>query len=355
MSGGEADDSAAEIDGTSDQDLVSSVISCLKVSRDPITVMLEHSNAKTQQEDKESIKAYAKIAGREWTYYIQTLHVTIGRPPDRDQRPDVQSSPVAVAARALPDVNIDLGPSKFVSRLHAEIFFDGGDTACWRVRVNGRNGIRLNNTVLKRGANAQISCGDVLEIANTEMMFVTPGDPPAIHQTFLDRAHRFAAGEDALSWDESQHAHPEQPGRRASVSSNRYTAVAEDRVAPPTAAVTPTPNRKSTPTTARPHSRDTADAPAIKTSPLYNRGMMMESTEEIDYSKDSAKDIKPPYSYASMIAQAIFSSDEEKLTLNNIYTWIMDKYAFYRHSQTGWQVCCIRFWTSPIAFQSSCV
>ncbi|KAL1998226.1 hypothetical protein VTN02DRAFT_6620 [Thermoascus thermophilus] len=64
---------------------------------------------------------------------------------------------------------------------------------------------------------------------------------------------------------------------------------------------------------------------------------MMESTEEIDYSKDSAKDLKPPYSYATMIAQAIFSSEEEKLTLNSIYQWIMEKYAFYRHSQSGWQ------------------
>lgn len=63
----------------------------------------------------------------------------------------------------------------------------------------------------------------------------------------------------------------------------------------------------------------------------------MESTEEIDYSKDAAKDLKPPYSYATLIAQAIFSSEEEKLTLNSIYTWIMERYAFYRHSQSGWQ------------------
>ena len=65
--------------------------------------------------------------------------------------------------------------------------------------------------------------------------------------------------------------------------------------------------------------------------------MMVESTEEIDYSLDSAKDLKPPLSYATMIGQAIMNSDEEKLTLNNIYGWIMEKYAFYRHSQTGWQ------------------
>jgi len=73
-------------------------------------------------------------------------------------------------------------------------------------------------------------------------------------------------------------------------------------------------------------------------SPLYGRGMMMESTQEIDYSRDSAKDLKPPYSYATMIAQAIFSSEEEKLTLSNIYSFIADKYAFYRHSNSGWQV-----------------
>ena len=64
----------------------------------------------------------------------------------------------------------------------------------------------------------------------------------------------------------------------------------------------------------------------------------MESTQEIDYSRDAAKDLKPSYSYATMIAQAIFSSEEEKLTLSNIYAYIVDKFAFYRHSNSGWQV-----------------
>jgi Gpi18-like mannosyltransferase len=71
---------------------------------------------------------------------------------------------------------------------------------------------------------------------------------------------------------------------------------------------------------------------------MYGRGMMMESTQEIDYGRDSAKDLKPPFSYAIMIAQAIFSSEDEKMTLANIYSFIADKYAFYRHSNSGWQV-----------------
>jgi len=66
--------------------------------------------------------------------------------------------------------------------------------------------------------------------------------------------------------------------------------------------------------------------------------MLMESTEEIDYSKDGAKDIKPPLSYAQLIGQAILASPEEKLTLAKIYDYIKEKYAFYRFSGGGWQV-----------------
>jgi hypothetical protein len=75
-----------------------------------------------------------------------------------------------------------------------------------------------------------------------------------------------------------------------------------------------------------------------KLSPRYNRGLNLESNDDIDFGLDSAKDLKPPYSYATMIAQAILSASDEKLTLNSIYTWIMDRYAFYRHSNSGWQV-----------------
>lgn len=58
-----------------------------------------------------------------------------------------------------------------------------------------------------------------------------------------------------------------------------------------------------------------------------------------DLSKDENKHIKPQYSYAQMITQAIMSAPEGKLTLNGIYTYIMDQYAYYRHQYpSGWQV-----------------
>lgn len=328
----EADDSSPDNEVSENQDLVDMVISCLSVPRDDVRVMRDHSNAKT--ENKQSIRAYAKIAGRNWTYYVKTLHVNIGREPDREQRIDEQSSPVTIAARALPEVHVDLGPGKFVSRLHAEIFYDGEQTAAWHIRVNGRNGVRLNNVVLKRGTDAILSCGDIIEIANTQMMFVTPGDQANIHSSFVERAHRIANGEESQDWDAAQHAHPRPPQSTDDPADSIVTAAASGGQA----SLASAPHILKRQVTPPPRSPDTSGARTAKHSPLYNRGMMMESTEEIDYSKDSAKDLKPPYSYATLIAQAIFSSEEEKLTLNHIYTWIVNKYAFYRHSQSGWQV-----------------
>lgn len=302
--------------------------------------MEHHSNAKTRQENQESVKAYAKIAGREWTYYVKSLSVTIGRPPDREQKLDAQSSPVAVAAQALPEVHIDLGPNKVISRLHAEIFYDGTeDPPCWRIRVNGRNGVRLNNVLLKRGACSPLKCGDILDIANTQMIFVTPEEQAEIHPSFLNKLNGMQTAEETNTWDASQHAHPEPaaPSRPVSFTSNGpQQVVGRNGVGPAqTAAVTPSKRQATPASTIRPRSRDAT----VKPSPLYNRGMMMESTEEIDYSSDSAKDLKPPFSYANLIGQAIFSTEEEKLSLSNIYKFIMDKYAFYRHTNSGWQVC----------------
>ncbi|KAL4897169.1 fork head domain-containing protein [Aspergillus ambiguus] len=322
----EADDSSPEHDLSENQDLVDLVISYLETAREEVRVQRDHSNLKS--ENKQSVRAYAKIAGRNWTYYVKTLHVNIGREPDREQKLDEQSSPVTIAARALPEVNVDLGPSKFVSRLHAEIFYDGEETASWHIRVNGRNGVRLNNAVLKRGTDAILSCGDIVEIANTQMMFVTPGDKANIHPSFVERAQRLANGEEEIpAWEASQHAHP------AAHATSQETAPATANQP----SLAPAPHFLKRQVTPPPRSPDTVGARTAKQSPLYNRGMMMESTEEIDYSKDTAKDLKPPYSYATLIAQAIFSSEEEKLTLNSIYNWIMEKYAFYRHSQSGWQ------------------
>ena len=48
---------------------------------------------------------------------------------------------------------------------------------------------------------------------------------------------------------------------------------------------------------------------------------------------------KPPYTYASLIAQAVSSADSHKLTLNGIYDWITARWPYFSDNQNGWQVC----------------
>ncbi|KAI9271688.1 fork head domain-containing protein, partial [Phascolomyces articulosus] len=47
---------------------------------------------------------------------------------------------------------------------------------------------------------------------------------------------------------------------------------------------------------------------------------------------------RPPFSYSSLIAQAILEADQERMTLQEIYKWIKEKYpALYDVEDTGWQ------------------
>ncbi|KAI9816463.1 MAG: transcription factor [Pycnora praestabilis] len=319
------------------QEQVDAVIPTLSVAKDPAAVSIDHANRIFERDYKDGVQAYAKVAGRDWTYYVKTLRVNIGRPPDaivRSNELPVQSSP-GLPQDDESQVHIDLGPSKHVSRMHAEIFFDADREINWHIVVNGRNGVKVDETLLKRGQEMPLTCGAIIEIAGTQMMFVTPEEQAHIHPTFLRRAQMMGVEEDTGIAHGMSHSHPDSSLHHRS-SSSQHLPQPSQHIVPGQVPLAPAPpdfKRQSTPTSSRgldPEGRS-------KQSPGYGRGLLLESTEEIDYNLDSAKDLKPPYSYATMIGQAILASDEEKLTLNNIYQWIMEKYAFYRHAQSGWQ------------------
>lgn len=274
--------------------------------KEEVRVAIDCANDKNARAHSGGVQAYAKLAGATWTYYVTNLKVHIGRPPD--PRPGTSSSGVGSPPCDALKVDIDLGPSKIVSRQHAIIEYDVAGNMNWQIVVTGRNGLKIDNEPAKKGTRATLHSGQVLDIAGVQMMFVLPETECQIHQSFLRRRHLSEAQEDLLF------PPPVLPqGGAASLG---------------------LPSSSQAPTIGDSFDSSQGDA-ARKKATAYSRGMVLESPENVDYAADSSRDIKPNISYALLIAQAILSSPDEQLTLNKIYEYIMDNYAFYRHTQSG--------------------
>ena len=68
--------------------------------------------------------------------------------------------------------------------------------------------------------------------------------------------------------------------------------------------------------------------------------------KKLNYSKKDTKTdahkIRPPFSYAALIALAINSDPQRMLTLNSIYQWIENNFPFFRMPEArAWKVCII--------------
>lgn len=48
-------------------------------------------------------------------------------------------------------------------------------------------------------------------------------------------------------------------------------------------------------------------------------------------------DVRPPFTYASLIRQAILDAPEQQLTLNEIYSWFIHKFAYFRRNAATWK------------------
>lgn len=302
---------------------------------------LKYKNKTSDAAAQEVVKAFAKIAGRSWTYYVMETAINIGRSPDGGSRQSVdvtiQSSPAPPTEEVMP-AHIDLGPSKLVSRVHANVFYDNDDER-WHIKVNGRNGLRINDTLFRRGQQQRLESGDVIEIAGTEMIFVAPEVCAVVQPQYLARLHEPIKEEEAepTRWSSNVHSHPEPP---APVKYGSAQPMAQA-----SAPITSFPNGQAVIAPAPPNFTKPA-TPPIKSQPempqslgrsSFGHDVSMESSEKIDYSLDAHKDKKPPCSYATLISQAILSGEGERMALAEIYTWIMDKFSYYRHLQNNWQ------------------
>ncbi|KAK2612956.1 transcription factor [Conoideocrella luteorostrata] len=286
---------AEESSGTDDDHVVSQVTQQLKSL--PVQACKDHANA-IHEANQDGVKAYAKVAAQDWTFYITKLAVNIGRAPELSHGDDDEDDEA--------HVHIDLGPGKMVSREHASIYFDSKGEK-WILQIKGRNGAKIDGQPLKPKALHPLTSGEIIEIGNVEMMFVLPSEisPLHVHKTFLQRCD--------LSPETMQ----------TPSSSHRQPLIAPATVDHKQPGTPPSTQRKG---------NSTAKSPAVTTPAV------MIGANGVDLSLDDNQHIKPQYSYAQMITQAILNAPAGKLNLNGIYTFIMNSYSYYRHQQaSGWQ------------------
>uniref|UniRef100_A0A1B0C0L8 Fork-head domain-containing protein n=1 Tax=Glossina palpalis gambiensis TaxID=67801 RepID=A0A1B0C0L8_9MUSC len=49
-------------------------------------------------------------------------------------------------------------------------------------------------------------------------------------------------------------------------------------------------------------------------------------------------DVRPPFTYASLIRQSIIESPDKQLTLNEIYNWFQNTFCYFRRNAATWKV-----------------
>ncbi|OBZ81142.1 Fork-head transcriptional regulator 2, partial [Choanephora cucurbitarum] len=249
------------------------------------------SMASTEQtvtdSSKETVQAYAKLEGEDFCYYIRTLQVTLGR---RVKKPD--------------SVDIPLGNIKSVSRQHARLFYNF-TTQRFEMMVFGKNGAFVNEQFIEKGVTVPLENKTKIQIGEVSFVFLLP----RMELTAT------TGGTDALSNEGFGYiSAPQQLEKNCKLKKPLHLT---------------SPIGSSTEQEAE-QKKYTIDRNEINTDEW------VESSPE-DPSIYESKDIKPPYSYASLIAQAISSSRNKRMTLNGIYTFITTNYPYYQMASNGWQ------------------
>lgn len=355
--------------------LVNAIISVLCAPEQPTTVSQLYSNEKSVATE---IQAYAKIGGRDWTYYVKDLEICLGRTTNNDGSkgtPDLLNTSNDMSP-SISDIDIDLGPAKVVSRKHAVVKFNL-NYGRWELHVLGRNGAKVNFKRVSVNSNPYpLSSGDVLDIGGTQMMFILPDREPVVEQQCLEIVlpklvdtysgiTQNPQEDDKLLLDvmisSSYYKEQEQELEKQNIRNLANQQKQENRPQQQIRTFkiyggtknqnasnsgTGTGHQPSGLVLLSPDLSGSTASFSSSQSLLQNKGeissiLATEFPHTVDFNSDLSlsenKDVKPPHSYATMITQAILSTAEGIISLADIYKYITDHYAYYRYAKSGWQ------------------
>ncbi|KZT12911.1 uncharacterized protein LAESUDRAFT_733482 [Laetiporus sulphureus 93-53] len=256
------------------------------------------------------ISAYYSLVFPNFTYYLQTLNVTIGR----------RCIPSSASSSDNPHVDVDLGPLKSVSRLHAKIEYEE-DEERFVLIVIGRNGAWVDGVWSGSGSKVPLSDRSQIQIASRTFHFILPPPP---------------APEDSPS-PTSDSSDNRARSRSASVDIVDVTSISPPSsipsCSPPLAPV-------SSPRSAPPK------IPPLPGSSLPNSNTISKFKSSAKKRKKSDSSAtaplpelmppKPPLTYAQLCYRAIKALGG-KGSLQEICNWIRETYDWYKYCAKDWE------------------
>ncbi|KFD50595.1 hypothetical protein M514_08544, partial [Trichuris suis] len=133
-----------------------------------------------------------------------------------------------------------------------------------------------------------------------------------------------------------------QTSSSSSSSSSSAVANVKSLLSSPTMASVSFATSPLIPPTLEPNTADVPSSPISMVPPSRRRladKSMLSITVDLSRNRQfySTHDVRPPYTYATLIRQAILESRDRQLTLNEIYNWFQDTFAYFRRNAATWK------------------
>lgn len=266
------------------------------------------------------IQAYAKLQGSDWSYFIQKLSINLGRNDTPCKPGSIQAVDSRVDLTNIADLpnpsgvlDVHLSDSEDVSRRHLRIDYNF-NTQQWELSCFGKQGVLVDGVVYEPFCRpVPLEAHSGIQIGSScRFLFILPMD---MDQSVTD---------DINSEDLSRALSPTSIEENSSSSSLRSSPIDDRKL-------------KITLLLDKSRISSSGSSSAKRVHLTVKPAADSEASGSDDEESLGDASTKPALSYACLIAEAIKSVPDHRLTLNGIYTYLTDKYPYFRHTKNGWQ------------------
>ncbi|EPY52981.1 fork head transcription factor Fhl1 [Schizosaccharomyces cryophilus OY26] len=329
-------------------------------------------DAAEQKSGTNRVQAYAKLEFDKFSFFVQTLQVTMGRKASNSS-----------------DCDVHLGDTKAISRQHAKIAYSFPNQR-FELSVIGKNGAFVDGEFVERGSTVPLHSGTRVQIGQISFSFLLP---EGLQKQEQRKSEAAAPGSHRMNTTVAPVIEP-----KPSIDQNQdslYTSVKEEveldstKLSPPPlmttepapanlfehpGAIDPHPleslsfsseykpqtvspqfiqrqssNAFSSVPSANPETlRNLSETPPTSSIPTKHGSVDQESNHPstslpLHPGLESSQpqnygDIyqKPNLSYANLIARTLIANSNKKLTLGDICEWISNTWPYYRYQPPAW-------------------